>query len=84
MDDAKKTSKGSTTSTPILPLWDEPHGSLKRCVPVSELADLKKRMVAYCEEEHLWKLQEEQELQDALANTKHDAEMTGKGSTWTV
>ena len=41
-------------------------------------------MVAYREEEHLWKLQEEQELQDALANTKRDAETTGKGSTWTV
>ncbi len=84
LGNTEKTGKGSTTSTPVPPLRDEPCGSPKHCVPASELADLKKRMVAYREEERLWKLQEEQEMQDALANAEHDAETTGEGSTWTV
>jgi len=41
-------------------------------------------MEGYHEEEHCQKLQEEEDLQDALANTEHNAEMSGKGSTWTV
>ncbi len=84
LGNTEKTGEGSTTSMPAPPLWDELCGSPKHCVPVSELADLKKRMVAYREEERLRKLQEEQEMQDALANTEHDTETTGEGSTWTV
>jgi len=51
---------------------------------VSELRALKKRMQVYCKEEHLQKLQEEKESQDALTNTKCNAETTGKGSIQTV
>jgi hypothetical protein len=41
-------------------------------------------MGGYREEERLWKLQEEQDLRDSLANTKCDTETAGKGSTRTV
>ena len=62
---------------PILPLQDAPCGSLKHHVLVAKLTDLRKQMEGYCEEEHHQKLQEEQDLRDALANT----ETTSKGST---
>jgi hypothetical protein len=68
---------------PIPPLRDALGGSPKRCVPASELADLRKRMVVYREEEHHLELQEE-ELRDTLANTECNAETAGKGSTRTA
>src|SRR5216683_4791276 len=51
LGNTEKTGKGSTTSMPILPLQDELHGSPKHCIPASKLVDLKKRMVAYREED---------------------------------
>jgi len=83
LDNTEKTSEGSTTSTPVPPLQDAPGGSPKRHVPASELADLRKRMVVYREEERRLELQEE-ELQDTLANTECNAEMAGEGSTQTA
>ncbi len=84
LGNTEKTGEGSTTSMPVLPLQDELCGSPKRRIPVSELVDLKKRMVAYHEEECLQKLQEEQEMQDTLANAERNAKTTGEGSTQTV
>ena len=84
LGNTEKTGEGSTTTTPVPPLWDAPRGSPKRRAPAAELADLRKRMEGYREEEHRQKLQEEQDLRDALANTERDAETTGEGSTRTV
>ena len=59
-------------------------GFPKCSVLVAKLMVLKKRMEDYREEDCRRKLQEVQELLDSLANTKCDAKVTGKGSTWTV
>ena len=42
LGNTEKTGEGSTTTTPILPLRDAPHGSPKHRVPAAELADLRK------------------------------------------
>ena len=84
LGDTKKTGKGSTTTMPIPPLWDAPRGSPKCRILAAKLTDLRKRMEGYRKEEHLQKLQEEQDLHDALANTECDTEMAGKGSMQTV
>jgi hypothetical protein len=60
------------------------HGSLMCYVLVAKLVDLRKQMEDYYEKEHLWKLQEEQDLHNSLANTECDAEMASEGSMWTV
>jgi hypothetical protein len=62
LGNTKKTGKGSTMTTPILPLWDALCGSPKCCVLAAELTDLRKRMEGYYEEECRQKLQEEQDL----------------------
>jgi hypothetical protein len=69
---------------PIPPLRDAPHGSPMCHVLVAKLADLRKQMEDYHEEEYLWKLQEEQDLHDSLANTECDAETAGEGSMQTI
>jgi len=83
LGNTEKTGKGSTTTMPVPALLDA-SGFPKRSVLAVELTALKKRMVGYREEERCRKLQEEQDLRDALANTECDAEMTGEGSTQTV
>ena len=83
LGNTEKTGKGSTTSTPVPPLRDAPGGSPKRRVLASELADLRKRMAVYHEEERHLELQEE-ELRDTLANTECDTKTASEGSIRTA
>jgi hypothetical protein len=80
----QNTGKGSIMTMPIPALWDALCRSPKHCISATQLAELRKRMVGYYEEEHLWNLQEEQELQDALANTKCNTETASESSTQTA
>ena len=84
LGDTENTGVGSTTTTSVPALQDALRGSPKCRILAAKLTDLRKRMEGYRKEEHLQKLQEEQDLHDALANTECDTEMAGKGSMQTV
>jgi len=83
LGNTENTGEGSTTTTPVPALRDAPRGSPKRRVSATQLAELRKRMAGYREEERPRNLQKEQELRDTLANTECDAETAGESSTRT-